>query len=311
MRNVRFLLFLLFLSVYSSAKVLILTHCYNRPDFIELQVKTFKAFLQDEYEYVVFNDARGQDMKSQIENVCAKHGVRCFYIPQQLHASPGDPGARHIDGMKYSFNTLAYDYDGIVALVDSDVFLIKPFSIERYLEGYDLAAKLEGRANNEKRVQHLSPILVFMNMKTLPNKRTLHFGGGWVNGLPCDVGSQTYYYLQNNPSIKKKFFTAARIFFLRQAMIHSKYFTCRGCANMTCSECVYHLMDNGFDANAIDFIQSCPDDMVEFVLEHTFVHYRCGSNWDGKSDGYHSIKTKALNKLIDSTIKLLDSGLAR
>ena len=65
-------LFTLFFSlpIYSE-KVLIFTYSYNRPDFIEIQEKTFKKFLKDDYEFVVFNDARYPDMQAKIRNTCA------------------------------------------------------------------------------------------------------------------------------------------------------------------------------------------------------------------------------------------------
>ena len=47
---------LLGLGTSLHAKVLIYTYAYNRPDFIEIQHKTFQKFLKDDYEFVVFDD---------------------------------------------------------------------------------------------------------------------------------------------------------------------------------------------------------------------------------------------------------------
>src|ERR1700684_2505146 len=77
-------------------KVLIITHSYCRPDFIELHHKTFKAFLKNDYEYVVFNDASDPHLKRKIEKTCEKLGIRCIRVPQELHAQRNDAGARHI-----------------------------------------------------------------------------------------------------------------------------------------------------------------------------------------------------------------------
>lgn len=84
-------------SHYATGKVLIMTYVHSRPDFIETHAQTFKAFLQDEYEYVVFNDAPNDDMCRQMEHTCRKLGVRCIRVPQHLHNGRQTPNYRHCD----------------------------------------------------------------------------------------------------------------------------------------------------------------------------------------------------------------------
>ena len=50
-------IFLLANVLTTQTKVLIFTYSYNKPEFIELQYKTFKKFLLDDHELIVFNDA--------------------------------------------------------------------------------------------------------------------------------------------------------------------------------------------------------------------------------------------------------------
>ena len=191
-----------------SAKVLLFTFAHSRPDFIELHAKTFKAFLQDEYEYVVFNDAPNDDMVRKVVATCAKLSVRCFRVPQNLHNGRQTPNYRHADGIKYALELLGFDFDGIVVLVDSDMFLISPLSIEKYMEGYDFIGGYQTRANDKIEVLYTSPCLTFMDMRTLPNKRTLSYEPGTIEGLHCDVGAHTYYYFKNNQSLRIRFYTA-------------------------------------------------------------------------------------------------------
>lgn len=290
----KFLLSLFILTTSIHSKVLVITHSYNRPDFIELHHRLFKAFLQDDYEYVVFNDASDAHMKKQIAETCQKLGIRCFRVHQRLHNGPNNSaGHRHIDCIQYSLKKIGYDFDGIVAFVDSDMFLIKPFSIEGYLQDYDLAGDLEGRADGHKTVRYLSPALVFMNMYTLPNKRTISFEGGMIEGLGCDVGGHTYYYFKHNPSVRSKFFTHIHMGAMK--IIND----CKQCSGLDCDSCLAKLQEIGFDANAINFIHALPEDKnVEFYLDRHFIHYRSGSNWDHKPADYHQRKTNALKALI-------------
>ena len=54
-------------SLNVNAKVLLITHAYNQPEFIKWQDAALKKFLKDEYEYVVFNDASNLAMQQRIE----------------------------------------------------------------------------------------------------------------------------------------------------------------------------------------------------------------------------------------------------
>lgn len=292
------LLFLIAFNI-ATAKVLFITHSFNRPDFLELQVKTFNALLEDEYELVVFNDASDRQMEQQINNTCKALGLRYFRVPQHLHNRPGrqSAGHRHMDGIQFSLETIGYDYDGIVTIIDSDMFLTKKFSIKRYMEGIDIAGELQGRSGNGVEVRYLSPALVFMNMKTLPNKKTISFEGGYIHGLACDVGAHTYYYMQNNPQIRTKFYNQIHIGAWKVTGVK-----CSVCSNMSCSKCTELLIEQGFDAHNIHFIQECPDD-IEFNLNGHFLHYRCGSNWNNKPHAYVTAKTNALNTLINAVVQ--------
>lgn len=288
-----FLLAILSAFCISEAKVLFITHSFNRPDFLEIQVKTFNALLEDEYELVVFNDASDANMERTINATCSKLGLRCFRVPQELHLKPGrqSAGHRHIDGIQFALTTIGYDHNDMVVLIDSDMFLIKPFSIAEYMNGIDLAGDLQGRAGNGHIVRYLSPALAFMNMKTLPDKRTLSFEGGYIHGLACDVGAHTYYYMQNHPEIKTRFYNQLHIGAWKITAIQ-----CTVCNNMTCDNCTKLMVTQGFDENAIRFIQECPDD-IEFNMNGHFLHYRCGSNWNNKPQSYIQAKTNALNNL--------------
>lgn len=66
------MMFFSFGIIFCVDKVLIITHVHSRPDFIELHDKTFKAFLKDDFEYIVFNDAPNTNMSKQIEQMCHK-----------------------------------------------------------------------------------------------------------------------------------------------------------------------------------------------------------------------------------------------
>lgn len=136
-----FLSIFVFQEVY--AKILIMVPVFNRPEFIDFQCRTFKKFLLDEYELVFFNDANDAKIQQQIEQMCVKYGVACVRVPQNLHNI--DPNChkavasfRHGEVLTYIFENYGFKHNDIVAIFDSDMFLINPFSIREYLGENDL-----------------------------------------------------------------------------------------------------------------------------------------------------------------------------
>lgn len=274
--------------INASEKVLIITHAYNRPDFIEIHDKTFKAFLEDDYEFVVFNDARNKDIRKKIQDMCRKLNLRCIDIPQAIHDKPylprqrgenfNDPCVRCANVVQYSLDVLGFDYPGIVAIIDSDMFLMKKFSIKKHLEGYDLFGCYQSRAH----VEYVWNGLVFMNMKTLPNRKTMSWNSGTIEGQAVDVGGYLYYYLKNNPSLRASLYSNIHIEDLPTD--------------------VESLRQLGYDAPTIRFIKQNPH-WMEFHVENHFLHYRAGGNWANQSAAYHAEKTRILNDFINTIIQ--------
>ena len=250
-----------------AAEVLLFTYAYNRPDFIETQYKTFKKFLKDDYEFVVFNDARDRGMEQRINGVCKQLGIRCIRIPQEIHERPylkrwpGEskhaPAVRNCNVVMYSLNEVGFKHDGIVALFDSDLFLVKDFSISGYTKGYDLAGLPQPRPG----ITYLWIGLTFLDMRTMPNKTTIDFNCGRVGDQPVDSGGYTYYYLKNNPQLRVDFF--------------DKNFM-KG----------FHFIDGQTSA-------------VSLENDTMFLHYYAGTNWTNYAASYHDHKTAVLNQFID------------
>lgn len=286
-----------------AEKVLIFTYSYNRPDFIEMQHKTFKKFLRDDYEFVVFNDAPATNMAAQIDHKCAELGIRCIRIPQYIHNLPylqrwkgedyNHPAVRNCNVVQYSLNTLGFYHDGIVALFDSDLFLVKEFSITEYMQNYDVAGLPQSKDKGGKAVEYLWIGLAFLKMNTMPNKTTINFNCGKADDVPVDAGGNSYYYLKNNPNISVG----------RMNLMNLPIFLCSECQNAGwCPHNTVELEANGFSPHEIKFIQAGPWN-TEFMLNRIFLHYRGGTNWDHKSGDYHSGKTRIFNDFIDGILR--------
>lgn len=292
------LLFFLNFSVFP--KILIFTYSYNRPDFIEIQYRTFKKFLKDDYEFIVFNDASTPEMEKQIMNTCEKFGIRCSRIPQEIHNRPylqrwpGDdynhPTVRNCNVVQYSLDTLGFFHDDIVMILDSDLFLIKEFSIKDYLNSHDIGGVLQLRYKDGiASIRYLWIGLAFLNMATMPNKSTINFNCGRVDGIPVDAGGQTHYYLQNNPIAKVNYFNQMLFDDLKCDFCkQNQYTSCLHIANI--------LKELGLNDPLITLVQTGVS--MEIFLDAHFIHYRGGSNWDYQSPNFHANKTKHLTDFI-------------
>lgn len=157
------------MSVECFATVRILTFHYNQPNFIRLQYKTLSKFLQDDFELIVFNDAKTIQNEAGIENVCQELGIKCVRFQPEWHlidplndylherlqepSTIGNwdwnqsttieeianhPSVRHCHVIQYALDHYGYDHNDIVVLMDGDNFLIKPLSIRALLGKYDI-----------------------------------------------------------------------------------------------------------------------------------------------------------------------------
>ncbi len=320
LNNKFYLLFIAFFWVLISnnlyPKILVITSAYNRSDFIETQYKTFNKFLKDDYEFVVFSDAKEDRMRHEISKKCKELGIICINVPQEIHDRPylervpGErfnkqgPAVRNCNVVQYTLDTIGFKHDDIVVIMDSDLFLVREFSIREYLENHHISSWLRLCCDTDKKCKKNHPGkpgfyfmwigLVFLDMRTMPNKELINFNCGLIDKRDVDAGGYTYYYLKNNPA-KGKFFD-------RQDL---RDLICDDCRNFPkplppCTHNESWLIKSGFDKNQISLIQSMSlpkrGRNIQFFLNNNFIHYQAGSNYTGFSFLYHQEKTKLLNK---------------
>lgn len=302
-----FLLILLLIPLFSNSKVVIFTYAYNQPEFIELQHKTFQKFLKDDYDFIVFSDASTEDMHVQIKIMCDKYNLKCIRIPQEIHNRPyldrpikipyvsnfNSASVRNCNVVQYSLDTLGFYHNDILVLIDSDLFLVKDFSIRKYLKGYHLAGfhrpckdfdcghNCEKEHPNYSGIEHIWIGLVFIDMAHLPHKEILNFNCGkvWCENnitMNLDSGGYTYYYMKYVPTAKIK----------KIERINLKYEACEKCWQskkvISCSHNTYRLKEFGLSNIFINFLQKLPYNFQfkyresELFLGETFFHLKGG-----------------------------------
>lgn len=265
------IIILLNLTLCGQDKTLIITHSFNRSDFIEIQEKTFKKFMKSPYEFVVFNDAKNSKSENEIQSICDRLNIECIRIPQEIHKAPGDAAICCADVVKYSLDNLGFDYDGYVMIIDADMFLMQPFDVNEYMRDVFVAGHPQRRGD----VDYIWNGIVILDMKRLPCKRDFDFNCGVVEGHLCDVGGYTYYYFKDHPEVQVKAMTPH--YWLEN----------------------YRNHDRKTFPPMFQFVMKRKVYNCEFFINSTFFHYRSGGNWDGRPEGYHKRKTRLLHELID------------
>lgn len=246
----------------------IITAVVNNPTFIEIQYHTLKKYFQGEYEFIVFNDAKGFPdftngnditIKPQIQYICSKLNIKCINIPNNNHRTNFDAAVRCADSMNY---ILQYqkNYPDKYLLLDSDMFLIDYFDINKYSQ-YHCAIVLQSRKQNT--IQYFWNGIYYFDTTKMQNLELLN----WNCCKDCDVGGMMQEWLKKqmiNTDVSKK------IYFMK------------------------HLSSFSWDINELPTNLKNNNKLINFfyndlrnvngkffceIYDDVFLHYRAGGNW--------------------------------
>lgn len=205
--------------------VLVITTIYNHPELVELQYKSLKKFLKDDYRFVVFNDANDQSFSNLIENECKRFNIEHYKVPQEIHQSPHpewvnidsaiqcaplniSAAYRHSQALRYAFEKFDYYRNGIITVIDNDCFLINNFSIKEFMEDTAISAIA---FDHGKLSYALSPIIAFFNMKKIVYPESMILEAGFLAYTYKDPFFMLEYYLYSHPEVAFKLMRHIRL----------------------------------------------------------------------------------------------------
>ncbi len=294
----------------ANAKVRILTCHYNNPQCIIWQQLTYSKFLENDYELIVFNDAKDPKLKAEIKNTCDKCGFKCVRFKQKWHLSsrlnqeyikisqdssriyswlgdllPEDfdkqPSLRHTHVLQYAMDNFGYGHDDIVVIADADIFPIRPFNLKDWMRRYDILGLKRVRPYKTKFIEYLWPVFIAFKPKNLPHLEDFRLSVDLINGAVEDTGSHTYHYLQNNPQVRV---------YMSAGYQNTPFY----------KQPIKKVKKYGFNDQEIELINSLPPDyQIEFHLSQHFLHFAGISfHYEG-----HNIKLKCLKNFINRAVK--------
>ena len=278
----------------------VLTAVVNNPIFIEIQYYTLKKYMKCDYEFIVFNDAKGfpdftnggdTNVKNIIQKVCNNLNIKCINIPNNKHINEESACIRCADSMNYMLEYQKQNPDKYL-IIDSDMFLIDDFYLSDY-ESYDCAIVLQSRMNNK--YNYFWNGLVYFDINKMTELQLLNWN---LNGF--DVGGMMTYWLNNKTKslpITDELrwgntdFNTDNIYYIR----HLYSGTWDDCEMPECVRKNPKLLE--FIKNDV---RNQNNKYYCEIYDKKFLHYRGGGNWERRNMRLHvSLTLQLRDSLLD------------
>jgi len=254
----------------------------NRPDLIELQLLSFEKYLQEPFTFTIFNNSKFDRTHeyNAINGMCKRFGISVFDVEKdqdlidrcnavEKSCTVFNDQGRWSNGNCAGCYACCYVWEkfiaketGNICLLHPDVFLMSPVKLTDYLQSSPLCFIPQTRENLGG--FHMHDALVLADMSRLPDPLSINWWGSLVNGIPTDIGGQTYFYLKNHPELEPTYITPW-----------------------------YHEDDPEVDFHPAEY------EIFAIADQPIALHYFRGSNWNGRSEEYHRKKTEWLKKQLN------------
>ena len=276
------------------------------PEFVELQVASFRKYLQENFEFTVLNGGEAigcyPEKAKEVSRICRSLSVPVIDVQRdsEIEAVRDDkfryPGytdgplfgenGRYTHGVGgHSFNymlnwawqRILSKERGPICFLHSDVFLMEPIKLTDYLKEHELCAIITGKAANDKHgvLEWIWEPLLLADMPKLPNPETVVWWPTFVEGEWADTGGPTHYWLKAHPEI--------RLMRIGQS----------GCQDDPAVN--FHPARYGFFHLDAEERRRAG---VPAAGDKKVFHYYSGSGWCQKDPGYHKKKLAWTRKLI-------------
>lgn len=252
----------------------IFTTSHKRPDFLELQLKTFKRHLK-EFEFIVFNNAvfdLDKKYYNEIHKWCKNNNIKCIDVQKDndlikkiknidnttnIFKSDGtyaDPGVACAYPLEYGWEKVISKYNEKICIIDSDMFFIKDFEFNG-----ELAFVPQSKEND---VLYMWNGIIFADLSKI--SKDISFWCSKVLNTPVDVGGQSHFYLKRNKHLD-----------------------------------IQHLIPTHITEDSTCNFYPPNYEYIALNNEYIILHHRGGSNWDNMTKDYLDKKTAWLkNKLL-------------
>jgi hypothetical protein len=287
----------------------VITCVVNNPIFIEIQYKTLKKYLKNDYEYIVFNDAKpypditnGNNVKirTDIEDICKRLNIKCINIPNDTpyHRTIKCPATRSAIGMNFMLKYQIANPDQYL-LLNSDMFLIDYLDVNERYNGYKTAFNLRTRFSNNKKYVYMWSGIVYLDTRKIEDIYYLDWG---LNYGITDVGGLTEEWINRQLNEGEKIPSVYEIEFNKFDNYHTSniYFMKTNRGNTWKINEIHKYLNK--NKKFIEFLKEDKRNYGELIFsefyDDIFYHYHSGGNWRGEDIEYHNYLSNRLNEVI-------------
>ena len=164
---------------------------FNRPDFIKIQMDSFKKFIKNDFNFLIINNSG----EKSIEDTCKNLNIDCI----NLNNDNLGPSVSHSLGLKELGNYIKND-GNIHVILDHDMFIIEDIDFFSYMDNKSIM--FIGQTKED--LVYMWPGLIIIDSNLCPNLNTLNLSSGVFNDIYCDSGGGSYKYLLDNPDLNIK-----------------------------------------------------------------------------------------------------------
>lgn len=169
---------------------------------IEAQFLSLKKFLNNNFEYIIFNDAKNfndltnnndSNAKNKVREKCKELNIKCIDHNNDYHINIKSGSFRHASVLQIMLDYQKNNPDHYL-YIDCDMYLLDYLDITKYYN-YQTAIVLQHRVINNFNVNYMWPGLCYFNN----NVRNIDLLN-WNLANGCDTGGMTRKWLlyQNN-----------------------------------------------------------------------------------------------------------------
>jgi len=273
----------------------VITAVVNNPIFIEIQYYTLKKYLKNDFEYIIFNDAKNFEdytnygditIKNKTIEKCKELNIKCININNQNHIYNKDAAIRCAETMNIMLKYQLENPD-IYLIIDSDMFLIDYLDIEKY-EKYNSAVVLQSREYNNDLLYYIWNGIIYININKIKNKELLNWN--LLLGI-TDVGGCMNRWLNNELEENEKFPLLEDIRYKNINYRLKNIYLIKHLWSLSWNkdEIPENLKSN---EKLLNFLNNDPRNKNNKyfceIYDDIFLHYRCGGNWQLEGKELHN-----------------------
>lgn len=235
---------------------------YTRPEFITLQHEQLIKNCRDNFEYIVINNAKNEEIEKEVLRISNERGIRIISVKKDHSVA----NISHFNAINTAFDVEIKnrkDYEAVV-IMDSDVFPYRPFYFRNILKDNDSAALYQQRQDTQ--IEYFCPIFTMISDKV--DISDINFA--WKTYTDCGGCTDDF--------IKKHKLSPRWVNHTAAIDIETDYI---------------------FTKNKDVQYPYKPQYRSQFI-ENCFIHYYRGCNWDEQSPEYHKEKFEFLKYFLQN-----------